>query len=297
MTTRPSTTTSTTSPASRTTRSTSASPTSCARASTTTTGCSRPGRQGHRPWESTFYVNPGSYDIRDLKPYAAYDITRDEWAVKPVEVPDDFGPEKLPESTWDVLDALQKLIGAIQELPAGTREREGAALYDYLHADRHSAFGPEDRASMTLPTLSGRPSTRPRQAAAAAHRLETRPRRDRRHGPGDRSMTEFNAVAHFRQAAWSDEEGLSDKTRAAVDRAEGDWHTHRQYLAEDHMNKQLDPETNRLAHQGHAQRTANKITDAEGLPPSRSSSTTHRTSPGAAQPTTAARSSRSARTP
>ncbi|QDN94908.1 hypothetical protein FNV58_00845 (plasmid) [Streptomyces sp. RLB1-9] len=95
------------------------------------------------PWESTFYVNPGSYDIRDLKPYAAYDITRDEWAVKPVEVPDDFGPEKLPESTWDVLDALQKLIGAIQELPAGTREREGAALYDYLHADRHSAFGPE----------------------------------------------------------------------------------------------------------------------------------------------------------
>lgn len=74
------------------------------------------------------------------------------------------------------------------------------------------------------------------------------------------------AVAHFRQAAWSDEEGLSDKTRAAVDQAEGDWHTHRQYLAEDHMNKQLDPEANRLAHQGHAQRTADKITDAEGLP-------------------------------
>jgi hypothetical protein len=95
------------------------------------------------PWESTFYVNPGSYDIKALKPYAAYDITRDEWAVKPVEVPDDFGPEKLPESTWDVLDALTKLIGAIAELPDETRDREGAALYDYLHADRHSAFGPE----------------------------------------------------------------------------------------------------------------------------------------------------------
>jgi GNAT superfamily N-acetyltransferase len=95
------------------------------------------------PWENTWYVNPDSYDIRDIKPYAAYDITRDEWAVKPVEVPDDFGPEKLPESTWDVFDALQKLIGAIRELPDGVRDREGAALYDYLHADRHSAFGPE----------------------------------------------------------------------------------------------------------------------------------------------------------
>jgi GNAT superfamily N-acetyltransferase len=104
-----------------------------------------PGPDGKEtgPWESTFYVNPGSYDIRDLKPYAAYDITRDEWAVKPVEVPDDFGPEKLPESTWDVFDALQKLIKAIAELPDSIREREGAALYDYLHADRHSAFGPE----------------------------------------------------------------------------------------------------------------------------------------------------------
>lgn len=84
-----------------------------------------------------------SADIRRLKPYAAYDITRDEWAVRPVEVPDDFGPTKLPESTWDILDALRNLIKAVAELPPGTREREGAALYDYLHSDRHAAFGPD----------------------------------------------------------------------------------------------------------------------------------------------------------
>ncbi|MFD8650679.1 hypothetical protein [Streptomyces mirabilis] len=102
-----------------------------------------PGGTETGPWESTFYVNPASYDIREIKPYAAYDITRDEWAVRPVETPDDFGPEKLPESTWDVLDALQTLIKAVAELPEGVREREGAALYDYLHADRHSAFGPD----------------------------------------------------------------------------------------------------------------------------------------------------------
>ncbi|MFE0490148.1 GNAT family N-acetyltransferase [Streptomyces griseoaurantiacus] len=104
-----------------------------------------PGPDGKEtgPWESTFFVNPDSYDIRDIKPYAAYDITADEWAVKPVEVPNDFGPEKLPESTWDVFEAIQKLIKAIRELPEGVREREGSALYDYLHADRHSAFGPD----------------------------------------------------------------------------------------------------------------------------------------------------------
>lgn len=80
-------------------------------------------------------------------------------------------------------------------------------------------------------------------------------------------MTDINATAFFRQAAWSDEEGLSDKTRAAADQAEGDWHTHRQYLAEDHMNAHLlDEETNRLAHQGHAQRTADRICDTEGMP-------------------------------
>ncbi|MFD8650678.1 2'-5' RNA ligase family protein [Streptomyces mirabilis] len=80
-------------------------------------------------------------------------------------------------------------------------------------------------------------------------------------------MTDTDATSFFRQAAWSDDEALSGKTKAAVDLAEGDWHSHRQYLAEDHMNDHLlDHETNRLAHQGHAQRTADKITDAEGLP-------------------------------
>lgn len=104
-----------------------------------------PGPDGKEtgPWENTAYVNPDSWDLTKLKPYAAYDITRDEWAVRPVEVPDDFGPEKLPESTWDVFDALQTLIKAVAELPEGVQEREGAALYDYLHADRHAAFGPD----------------------------------------------------------------------------------------------------------------------------------------------------------
>jgi GNAT superfamily N-acetyltransferase len=124
-----------------------------------------PGPSGETgPWESTFFVNAGSWDIRAIKPYAAYDITRDEWAVRPVEVPDDFGPEKLPESTWDVFEALQTLIKAVAELPEGTREREGAALYDYLHTDRHSAFGPDgtglyDPANVIFKALNAAPGS------------------------------------------------------------------------------------------------------------------------------------------
>jgi hypothetical protein len=34
-------------------------------------------------FEVTFYVNPGATDIRIIKPYAAYDLTHNEWTVHP----------------------------------------------------------------------------------------------------------------------------------------------------------------------------------------------------------------------
>jgi GNAT superfamily N-acetyltransferase len=126
-----------------------------------------PGPDGKEtgPWENTWFVlrDPsGTGDIRNIKPYAAYDITADTWAVRPVEVPDDFGPEKLPEANWDVVDAVRALVKAIGELPPGTREREGAALYDYLHSDRSAAFGDEgtglyDTANVRWKALSAAP--------------------------------------------------------------------------------------------------------------------------------------------
>lgn len=115
------------------------------------------------PFENTWFViNSPTGDIRDIHPYAAYDITADTWAVPPVEVPDDFGPTKLPEAQWDIVDAVRKLVDAIGELPAGTREREGAALYDYLHTDRSAAFGDQgsglyDPANVTWKSLVDAP--------------------------------------------------------------------------------------------------------------------------------------------
>jgi hypothetical protein len=41
------------------------------------------------PFEVTFYVNPLSSDIRRIHPYAAYNLTDDEWTVKPPELPQD----------------------------------------------------------------------------------------------------------------------------------------------------------------------------------------------------------------
>lgn len=51
---------------------------------------------GARQYEITFYINPGAQDIRDISPYAAYNVSADNWTVDPIELPEDWGPEKLP---------------------------------------------------------------------------------------------------------------------------------------------------------------------------------------------------------
>lgn len=119
---------------------------------------------GHHigPFEQTWYTNSSSYDIRTLRPYAAYDVTADTWAVPPVEVPSDFSAESLPESDWDQLDALRRQVEEIAALPEGEREARGAELYDHLHAERHEAFteqgeGLYDPANVTWKALDGAP--------------------------------------------------------------------------------------------------------------------------------------------
>jgi hypothetical protein len=94
-------------------------------------------------WHQTFFVNPNSYDIRKIKPYAAYDITRDLWAVDPVKADKDWGPTKLPEALFSEGEGLVKQIDAIERLDDTQRTGRGAALWDYLHNDRRRAFSDE----------------------------------------------------------------------------------------------------------------------------------------------------------
>jgi GNAT superfamily N-acetyltransferase len=93
-------------------------------------------------WHRTFFVNPNSWDIRDIKPYAAYDITRARWIVEPIHPAADWGPEKLPSAYWDEMDSIISQVHAIEAMPEPMRTGRGAALYDYLHSDRRRAFGP-----------------------------------------------------------------------------------------------------------------------------------------------------------
>lgn len=121
-------------------------------------------RFGQRTYEVTFYWNPGTHDrIENIKPYAAYDLVRDVWAVTPPLLPHD--PHSLYPADWfeaagrDV-NAAETIIrshdSAVNNLasmnpssPSGrnaasdlARARASAkALFDEIHVGRRQAFG------------------------------------------------------------------------------------------------------------------------------------------------------------
>ena len=110
-------------------------------------------------YELTFYVNVRS-DITEIKPYAAYSLTDDEWTVEPShETP-------VTDPSWDLKvqsesDYADKIISRYNEAAAGVRGAsnpaartnaeaalkqavdQGAALFDDIHQGRKQAFSPE----------------------------------------------------------------------------------------------------------------------------------------------------------
>jgi hypothetical protein len=93
------------------------------------------------PFSNTWYVNPHSYDIRAIKPYAAYDVTHDKWAVKPPELPD-WDIAKFPEGPALVQEcqAVAAYVRSILRLPEPYKTQQGFALWQHLHGDRSRAF-------------------------------------------------------------------------------------------------------------------------------------------------------------
>ena len=112
-------------------------------------------------YEVTWYVNPGSTDIRAIHPYAAYDVGRGEWTVRPIDLPKD-GPGSWFPKEWDeqakadranavvIVDAYNRaaadaegatgprwLNAAAQLNSAG---KAAVALFDEIHQGRHEAF-------------------------------------------------------------------------------------------------------------------------------------------------------------
>lgn len=93
-------------------------------------------------WDLTGFCNPNSYDITRIKPYAAYNITDDTWAVKPPHLPD-WGIDKLPEGGANLLaeaEGYAAVVEAISKMPEPFQTQQGRALWHHLHTDRGRAF-------------------------------------------------------------------------------------------------------------------------------------------------------------
>lgn len=95
------------------------------------------------PWSNTFYVNKDSYDIRAIRPYAAYDVGADQWIVRPPHLPD-WDVSKFPEGkglSQEIKGVIQMARGILR-MPEPYRTQQGSQLWHYIHDSRTNAFGP-----------------------------------------------------------------------------------------------------------------------------------------------------------
>ena len=108
-------------------------------------------------YEVTFYVNPGATDIRTIRPYAAYDLTYNEWTVFPEKT---IAPD---QPTWEsaaqrdrsmAVDIVTRYTKALTGLQGATNDAarrnaetqmhtalmQGSMLYEDIHSSRRLAF-------------------------------------------------------------------------------------------------------------------------------------------------------------
>jgi hypothetical protein len=87
----------------------------------------------------TLYANPYSYDIRNIKPYAAYCISDNLWSVHPAKLPKGFSAKRLPRSFWEsVAQMADHIRDVVAEGPEGTER--AAELLEQLHHGRQLAY-------------------------------------------------------------------------------------------------------------------------------------------------------------
>jgi len=116
-------------------------------------------------FEVTFYCNPRSTDIRDIHPYAAYDLSHNRWTVTPPVLPDDT-ESIYPKAYWDTVHAERaQATGLVERYNhlanslavqhpttpgwSNTMSQMGLVvdqanhLFDDIHLGRKNAFGPD----------------------------------------------------------------------------------------------------------------------------------------------------------
>jgi len=109
-------------------------------------------------FELTFYVNVRS-NIVDIKPYAAYSLTNDDWTVTPNLEELAINPDWAKTAESDrlfAIDVLSKYISAKNKYEQATNEAvkanarsemrialsQGVSFYDSIHSERSNAFSP-----------------------------------------------------------------------------------------------------------------------------------------------------------
>lgn len=122
----------------------------------------QPETENWNGFEVTFYVNPGATDIRTINPYAAYDLTHNEWTVFPSK-------EAAPENKdWESLvlkdkakasDIVSRYTQALTELKGSQNDAarrnaefklqqalmQGSMLFEDIHKSRRYAFRPDGK--------------------------------------------------------------------------------------------------------------------------------------------------------
>jgi hypothetical protein len=112
-------------------------------------------------FEVTFYVNPNSTDIRNINPYAAYDLSHDSWTVRPPEGDAFNHPKAYYDYAESEANQARSIVNQYNSVAAqakasnpGTpgwhnamRQAEllvgqASTLYDSIHLGRKQAFGP-----------------------------------------------------------------------------------------------------------------------------------------------------------
>jgi hypothetical protein len=108
-------------------------------------------------FEVTFYVNPGATDIRTINPYAAYDLTHNEWTVFPSQegaqpnLVGDFAAEQDRKKTEDIIGRYSQAITDLQGAQNDPARRnaefrlqsslmQASMLFEDIHHSRRYAF-------------------------------------------------------------------------------------------------------------------------------------------------------------
>lgn len=91
------------------------------------------------PWDRTGYVNHSSWVISDIKPYAAYNVTDDVWAVRPIKEPEGH---EFVTTEWYYFEGVAAQILAAMKLQEPARTQTLTHIWDWVHGDRSRAFGP-----------------------------------------------------------------------------------------------------------------------------------------------------------